>query len=66
MENHVMTLGVVGAVHVCSGNQHLRDGPIVHNILIVLDNYVVMKICQWDIQGVAMLVKAMPKHRGPP
>ena len=53
-----IVLGVVGAIHVCSGNQHLRDGTIVHTILVITDAHIVMKeIGQWGIQGVAALVK---------
>ena len=57
VENHIV-LGVVGPVHVHSGNQHLRDGIIVPTILIITDAHIVAKeICQWGIKGVAALVQ---------
>ena len=58
VENHII-LGVACAVHVCSGNQHPSDGFIVHNILVITDNYMIAmkEICQWGIQGVAALVE---------
>ena len=57
MENRIV-LGVVGAMHVSSGNQHLRDGIIVSTILVIADAHVVSKeIRQWGIQGVTAPVK---------
>ena len=42
MEDHVV-LHVVGAMHVCGGNQHLGDQVVALRILIVTDAHIVME-----------------------